>query len=211
MIRLLVLPILSGLLLFGNSCKRSAEDILSVASQTPLKVEKLDIGLQKLGTFPQVLFTFPNLKWLDIRLNRLETLPENLGDLQQLEYLNVYGNDLKRLPASCAKLGKLHVLFAGNNDFERIPPELKGLSLKAIYLDQNKLILNESDIDLLGNLQQLQILDLSKNRNIVAFPKNLNLLADHPKLRVLILKDSGLRTADVNAARKLLPKVRIEF
>ncbi|EPG76272.1 leucine rich repeat protein [Leptospira fainei serovar Hurstbridge str. BUT 6] len=210
-IRSLVVPTLFGLLLFGNSCKKSADDILSTASQTPLKVEKLDLGLQRLGTLPPVLFTFPNLKWLDIRLNRLETLSENLCDLERLEYLNIYGNDLKRLPASFAKLEKLRVLFAGNNDFERIPPELKGLPLEAIYIDQNKLTLNEQDIDILGNLQRLEILDLSKNRAIVSFPKNLDSLANHPKLRVLILKDSGLRTADVNAARKLLPKIRIEF
>ncbi|TGK06361.1 leucine-rich repeat domain-containing protein [Leptospira fletcheri] len=211
----------AGLLLFhaflalsfflSGACKKSAEELLVSAAKHPETVEKLDLGLGKLGVVPDVLFRFPNLKWLDLRLNLLKSLPDNSGDWNKLEYLNVYGNDLNLLPPSFRNLSALRIFLAGNNDFERIPEELTDLPLEALYLDQNKLKWGEEDVAIIGRLHRLEILDISKNLKIVSLPKNIGALADHPKLRVLILKDTGLRTADVEIARKTLPKIRIEF
>lgn len=198
-------------LLLSGACKKSAEKLLADAAKHPETVEKLDLGLGKLGVVPDVLFRFPNLKWLDLRLNLLRSLPENSGDWNKLEYLNVYGNDLNLLPPSFRRLAALRIFLAGNNDFEKIPEELADLPVEALYLDQNKLKWGEEDITTLSRLHRLEILDISKNLKIVSLPKNIGVLADHPKLRVLILKNTGLRTADVEIARKTLPKIRIEF
>ncbi|TGL61436.1 leucine-rich repeat domain-containing protein [Leptospira sarikeiensis] len=201
-----------SLLVFVFShCRKPASEVLETASRNPSSIEKLDLGLGKLGTIPPTLFNFPNLKWLDLRMNELTSLPENSGDWSNLEHLNIYGNDIEKLPASISKLSKLRFFFAGNNDFENIPSELTGTPIEAIYLDSNKIELKESDVDILMGFQKLEILDLARNRKIASFPKNLGFLATHPKLRLLILKETGLKPSQIESARKLLPKVKIEF
>ncbi len=211
--KLIIYRLTISILLFSlfATCKRPAHEILSTAANFPTTIEKLDLGLGKLGSVPPVLFKFPNLKWLDLRMNGLTTLPENTGEWQNLEYLNIYGNDINRLPESFRALAKLKVFFAGTNDFVGIPSELVGPPLEAIYLDQNKITLNEADVDIISSIPTLEVLDLARNRTIVAFPKNLSFLASHPKLRTIILKETGLKTSEVERARALLPKVKIEF
>ncbi|PJZ75737.1 leucine-rich repeat domain-containing protein [Leptospira neocaledonica] len=194
-----------------SDCRRPASEILNEAAKNPNSVEKLDLGLGKLGTVPPALFNFPNLKWLDLRMNELTSLPENTGSWSNLEHLNIYGNDIEKLPASISKLSKLRFFFAGNNDLEGIPSELTGTPIEAIYLDSNKIELKESDIDILMGFPKLEVLDLARNRKIAAFPKNFGFLASHPKLRLLILKETGLKPSQIESARKLLPKVKIEF
>ncbi|TGK62656.1 leucine-rich repeat domain-containing protein [Leptospira wolffii] len=192
-------------------CRKSNQEILESAAKNPSSIEKLDLGIGKLGTVPDILFGFPNLKWLDIRMNELHSLPENAGDWTNLEYLNIFGNDISELPESFRKLPHLKVFFAGTNDFVGIPPQLIGPPIQAVYLDQNKITLSESDIDTISSIPTLEVLDLARNRTIVSFPKNLGFLASHPKLRTLILKETGLKPSQVQKAKELLPKLKIEF
>lgn len=193
------------------NCRRPAKDVIETAGKNPETIEKLDLGLGQLGEVPETLFSFPNLKWLDLRMNDLRSLPENTGDWSNLEYLNIFGNDISDLPPSFEKLAKLKVFFAGTNDFVRIPSELKGLPLQAVYLDQNKIVLDESGIDTIAEIPSLEVLDLARNRTIETFPKNLERLSKHPKLRVIILKETNIKSSELARAKSLLPKVKIEF
>ncbi|TGK07901.1 leucine-rich repeat domain-containing protein [Leptospira semungkisensis] len=204
-------PLLILAYVFSADCRRSPQEILETAAKNPSIIDKLDLGLGKMGQIPPVLFTFPNLKWLDLRMNELTSLPENTGDWSSLEYLNIYGNDIDKLPDSFQKLPKLKFFFAGNNDFETIPLQLIGTPIEAVYLDSNKIIFNEADVDTVLKITHLEVLDLARNRKIESMPKNLSSLASHPKLRMIIFKETGLKPSQVEAARKLLPKLKLEF
>ncbi|TGJ98897.1 leucine-rich repeat domain-containing protein [Leptospira langatensis] len=204
-------PLLILLYVFSADCRRSPQEILATAAENPTIIDKLDLGLGQMGQVPPVLFTFPNLKWLDLRMNELTSLPENTGDWSNLEYLNIYGNDIDKLPASFQKLPKLKFFFAGNNDFESIPLQLTGTQVEAVYLDSNKISWNEADVETVLQIKNLEVLDLARNRKIVSMPKNLSSLANHPKLRMIILKETGLKPSQVEAARQVLPQVKLEF
>ncbi|PJZ69359.1 hypothetical protein CH373_13870 [Leptospira perolatii] len=204
----LILSILAS----GSFCKKSAEEILSEAEKNPQNIERLDLGMKKLGKIPDSLHRFKNLKWLDVRMNGLNSLPESIDSWSQLEYLNIYGNEITSLPDNIKNLKNLKVFFGGNNKFPAIPETLKELpQLEALYLDQNKISLTESDIENVLGMQKLEILDLSRNFDLKSFPKNIDQLADHPRLRLLILKGSGLKGSEVKKAKDSLSKIRIEF
>lgn len=64
---------------------------LESAKQTPEKVWYLDIALQKMKTFPPMIFELSNLKELYISYNYWPSIPKGLSKLKNLEILDISG------------------------------------------------------------------------------------------------------------------------
>ena len=89
---------------------------LDEAKKDPDKVLYLDLSLQKLKSFPQVIFTFRNLKELHLAYNYWPGIPDGLSRLQHLELLDLSGNYyMNRLPADITQLTGLEKLMVKDN------------------------------------------------------------------------------------------------
>ncbi|XDD49463.1 leucine-rich repeat domain-containing protein [Leptospira sp. WS92.C1] len=193
-------------------CKKTAEETLAEAKQNPEAVTVLDLGMQKITSFPEEICNFPNLKRLDLRLNSLSSLPDTIGNCKNLEQLNVFGNDLTTFPSSLSKLKKLKILLTGNNDLIVLPSELLFLpEIKTIYADQNKLTLRETDIEILASLPNLEELDLNLNAGIKTLPVNYTKLRNLTRLKRLNLKKTSLKGEDAEKLQAILPNVKIDY
>lgn len=72
---------------------------LEEAKANAEKVWYLDLGLQKLKTFPKEILTFKNVKHLYLQVNYWPSVPEKIGSLKNLEILDLSSNYyLKTLP-----------------------------------------------------------------------------------------------------------------
>lgn len=94
---------------------------LEEAKKDPDKVLYLDLSLQKLKSFPQIIFTFRNLKELHLSYNYWPGIPDGLSRLQHLELLDLSGNYyMNRLPADIVNLSGLEKLLIKDN---RLPKD----------------------------------------------------------------------------------------
>ena len=94
---------------------------LEEAKKDPDKVLYLDLSLQKLKSFPQVIFTFRNLKELHLSYNYWPGIPDGLSNLQHLELLDLSGNYyMNRLPNDITQLSGLETLMIKDN---RLPKD----------------------------------------------------------------------------------------
>lgn len=86
------------------------------AQKNPDKVLYLDLSLQKLRTFPTVIFTFKNLKELHLSYNYWPSIPSGLSNLQHLEVLDLSGNYyMKKLPPDVTSFTGLKKLVLKDN------------------------------------------------------------------------------------------------
>ncbi len=80
------------------------------------KVWYLDLGLQKLKTFPKEILTFKNVKHLYLQVNYWPTVPEEIGLLKNLEILDLSSNYyLKTLPEGLKECTALKQIVLKDN------------------------------------------------------------------------------------------------
>ena len=81
------------------------------ALKEPLKVQKLDLSMQKLTVLPEEIMQFTNLVCLDLSFNRIPTLPASFSSLTKLECLNLMGTRyMGKLPVVLSKMPSLKLL-----------------------------------------------------------------------------------------------------
>lgn len=89
---------------------------LEAAKKNPDLVYYLDLSLQKLKQFPEVIFTFKNLKELHLSYNYWPSIPAGLSKLQNLELLDLSGNYyMNKLPSDIEQLTFLDKLIIKDN------------------------------------------------------------------------------------------------
>lgn len=77
----------------------------------PLKVQKLDLSMQKLTVVPPEIMQMTNLVCLDLAFNRISTLPPYFASLTKLECLNLMGTRyMAKLPTILSKIPNLKLL-----------------------------------------------------------------------------------------------------
>ncbi|KAI3691070.1 hypothetical protein L2E82_49287 [Cichorium intybus] len=124
-----------------------------------------------LGTVPEALGTFKNLRTLDLTNNRIEGgIPSSFGNLNDLQRLLLSGNNLNQdLPGLFNNLSgpgterSLQILDLNYNQLSGSLPDFTTFTaLKELYLGQNQL--NGSFPRKFWQISNLLILDLADNR-----------------------------------------------
>ena len=110
----------------ANLTKEHWYDDLDKAKQNPSDVRFLDLSLEKRRTFPDVVFTFNNLKELYAPYNYWRSIPSQIGEMQSLRILDLSGNYyLSKLPDALGKLKNLEKLVL--KDHKLAPGEVEAI------------------------------------------------------------------------------------
>ena len=85
------------------------------------KVERIELGDNKLGKLPAALFEVTTLKHLDLSGNDLQALPPAVSQLHNLETLNLSENRIDALPLEIADITSLkQLVLIGNPITEKM-------------------------------------------------------------------------------------------
>ncbi|XP_022718191.1 DNA damage-repair/toleration protein DRT100-like [Durio zibethinus] len=182
--------------LFGQLDKPNSS-LSGTISPSLLKLQNLDgIYLQNLrnisGTFPDLLFGLPKLKFVYIENNKLSgQLPANIGKLTQLEALSLAGNRFTGpIPSSISELTQLIQLNLGKNFLTgRFPTGIKQLR-NLTFLSSEKNTLSGTIPDIFTSFTNLRSLVLSRNAFSGHIPESISSLA--PRLMYFELGHNGL-------------------
>ena len=117
-------------------------------------LKKLNLSKNYFKEFPKALCGLKNLKELDLSDYGLETLPDEFANLQNLEKLDLKDNEFKEFPKAICKLKNLKEL----------------ISCEYCFAEYNDYLWLESLPDEFANLQNLEKLNLSRNK-FKEFPK----------------------------------------
>jgi Leucine-rich repeat (LRR) protein len=202
-----LLSLLALLFSILNCAKKSVsvEDwIKANRSEKVLNLSKKDIG-----TLPPSIADLTSVEELTLQYNSLTSLPTELGNLKTLRILNLFGNPLTTLPDSLGNLGELEVLLLGRTKLKTVPnflPQLK--KLKTLALDETEIELTEADIEIIAQIPNLEILDLTLLRNFKKLPNNLAKLSH---LKELYVQKILFEKSDVARLRDELPGVRVKL
>ena len=136
---------------------RSIESALADAD----KVIRLDLSKQKLGEFPEAIFSFKNLQELKLNKCRIAALPDSFDQLPALQKIEIQHNELEVIPPSIFKLKDLRVLDLADNIIDSIPDEIDRLTaLTTLALWDNPIAYYP---ERLTEMQQLRVIDLLNN------------------------------------------------
>ncbi|KAB8108705.1 hypothetical protein EE612_044598 [Oryza sativa] len=167
-----------------NLSQNSLQGVLPVQISSCSKLYLLDLSFNSLNG--SALTTVSNLKFLSqLRLQENKFsggIPDSLSQLDMLIELQLGGNVLGgSIPSSLGRLVKLGIALniSSNGLVGGIPPLLSNLvELQSLDLSLNGLT---GDLDMLGNLQLLHVLNVSYNRFSGPVPENLlNFLVSSP-------------------------------
>lgn len=189
-------------------CKKEVVDA-NVWIEKNKEERVLNLSNKEVGVLPASIGTLQKVEELTLQYDSLTSLPKEIGNLKQLKILNLFGNPISELPEELGNLENLEVLLLGRTQLKEIPPVLTKLKkLKTLALDETKVQLTEADVEVIANLPNLEILDLSLMREYKTLPKNLAKLSF---LKQLILQKTLLEKSDVVRLRDELPKVRVKL
>ncbi|GJP53282.1 hypothetical protein CLOM_g12454 [Closterium sp. NIES-68] len=157
------------------------------------------------GSLPSALSNLQHLTHLAFHFNRLSgPLPDSLAHMTALKYLHVAHNRLyATLPAFLGNLTNLEFLNMGNTFSQGTLPAgmFDMTALTALHLDGN-FRLSGSIPEAIGNLKQLQRLDLSYNRYSEPIPNSIGNLSNLEELYLDYNSLSGTIPASIaNLAR----------
>lgn len=114
----------SDVMVTANLTKEHWYDELDKAKQNPQDVHYLDLSLEKRRSFPEVIFTFSNLKELHAPYNYWESIPSGIGQMKSLRLLDLSGNYyMSKLPDALGELNNLDSLIL--KDHKLAPGEIE--------------------------------------------------------------------------------------
>ncbi|PSR03587.1 MAG: hypothetical protein BRD50_05685 [Bacteroidetes bacterium SW_11_45_7] len=113
----------SDVIVTTNLTKEHWYDKLDKAKKNPQDVHYLDLSLEKRRSFPEVIFTFTNLKELHAPYNYWESIPSQIGQMKSLRLLDLSGNYyMGKLPDALGNLNNLDSLIL--KDHKLAPGEI---------------------------------------------------------------------------------------
>jgi Leucine-rich repeat (LRR) protein len=119
---------------------------------------------------------------------------EEFAKFKNLQYLNLRNTHLSSVPQEIITLQNLKVLDLGDNEISLLPKNFDALkNLTELYLDKEKNLKLEEDLEILSRMKNLKILHL-ENNGISTLPKNISKLQ---KIEALYLGDNQLQTIPV--------------
>lgn len=156
----------------------------------------LDLSELRIGTFPVLDVSLPQVCYLTLESSGLEAVDEAfLTRFPRLEQLDLQNNHLSEIPPAVASLPNLQSLGMDNN---RLVPSasmfdaLQGLEqLQALILRDNPMRIPDVAMERLSTLRSLRYLALS-NTDSIAMAEHLPRLARLPELESLWLQGNAL-------------------
>lgn len=130
---------------------------------------------------------------LNLQNQQLDELKE-ISKFKNLQYLNLRNTHLSSVPQEIISLQNLKVLDIGDNEIALLPKNFDALkNLTELYLDKEKNLQLEEDLEILSRMKNLKILHL-ENNGISTLPKNIIKLQ---KIEALYLGDNKLQAIPV--------------
>lgn len=121
-------------------------------------LRKLELRGNRIGKFPNAVFSLSSLNYLDLSHNVLKNLPDNMNSLKSIEYLDLGFNNLTELPNSIGDLTNLRILDLKNNQLSTLPATIRKLtSLEVLNLHGNQINKIPAPVESLSALQTLKL------------------------------------------------------
>lgn len=204
---------LKSIIFANNGCSKFPINFLEAKRLTELDMQKnfinelpskfshlsnltdLNLSTNQLSHLPKSFGKLQNLEFLNLSSNYFNVYPEAISDLVNLVELDLSYNDLAGLPESIGKLVKLTKLNLCTNKLQnKLPDSFTALTaLKRFDMRYNKM----SNVDILGNLPNLEVLFASKNE-ISKFSDRMS------SLRLLYLDRNPITNLEFNDKLKYL-------
>lgn len=152
----------------------------AIACETPNKIKNLTLRAHSLETIPDIIYKFPNLKYLDLQDNDIEVANIDFARLSKLENVNLTQNCIRNDGIKFASNKVLKMLNLQNNLITTVPKGLKNnKKLESLWLGRNRIekLANRS----FRNIKQLKDInfykcDLASIPNGIKKMKNLEVL-----------------------------------
>lgn len=148
-----------------------------------MQLKHLNLSRNKLSKMPDCIGALTKLETLNASQNSLPSLPRTLSNLIHLKQVVLSDNRLKEFPLVFCGLRHLDLLDLARNQIAVVPPEVAGLHVTELNLNQNQVADLAPQI---ANCPRLKTLRLEENC--------LPLTAIHPK----ILADSHISNLAVD-------------
>lgn len=169
----------------------------------------LNLSKKEIGTLPANIKLLQSAEELTLQYDSLTSIPPELGNLRSLRILNLFGNPIESLPDTLGNLENLEVLLLGRSKIKAVPAFVTKLKkLKTLALDETDMEFSEADVELISQIPNLQILDLTLLRKFKKLPSNLAKLSH---LKELYVQKILFEKSDVARLRDELPGVRIKL
>ena len=151
-------------------------------------LEELELGYNSLASVPKYVLGLSRLRVLGLADNRLRSLPPAIKTLP-LERLDLTWNRFATIPKVVFELDGLRELLVGNDNFADVPAAISRLARLRTFTLTNSWV--RAIPDALGELSELEHLELKTNTLLEALPRSIGRLR---KLRTLVIVTAGLQT-----------------
>jgi Leucine-rich repeat (LRR) protein len=159
-----------------SAIESGIKSILAVAKLQPRLGQWADAKMENL------IIPLGMVLMLSIEETEIKMLPPEIALFPNLGIIELHGINLEKIPSEIQFLRKLRSFSAKHNRLKVLPEELGNLLfLKSLNLHDNLL---EKLPDSLQQLSQLEVLELSKNPNLLSLPAWVSKL---PSLKKLVL------------------------
>ncbi|MFW9866197.1 MAG: leucine-rich repeat domain-containing protein [Candidatus Thorarchaeota archaeon] len=157
---------------FGWKILKHLSELIEVINN----LKRLKLKSNKIGKFPESIFSLNSIAYLDLSHNNISILPDQFEGMQSLEYLNLRYNQLTLIPHSIGALKNLKTLDLKHNKLSNLPPSISNLSsLEVLNLHGNQLNTLPSSLKELYSLEKLK-LGLNNLKSVPKWVRNLRSL-----------------------------------
>lgn len=151
---------------------------------TPEGKQRLDLSNMGIDTFPKCLLKLTDLEEVDLSRNQLKKIPDYIGQLTGMLWLDLHSNYIEQLPKSIGQLESLCHLNLCNNSLESagLPADIGNLrNLQILNLGMNRLTTLPPTMAGLTNLRELGLFD----NMFTVFPECIGMLPNLKKINTI--------------------------
>ncbi|XP_052866642.1 leucine-rich repeat-containing protein 57 [Anopheles cruzii] len=168
------------------------DEFPSALKTFPNVLRTLDISENRFTALPEDIEKFTILKHLNASGNKIAVVPDCIGTLVKLETLNMMNNLLTSVPRSLSNCVHLKQVILSNNQINTFPTmfcDLKHLDL--LDLSRNKIT------EVPPEVRGLQVTELNLNQNQITVVAEA--IADCVKLKTLRLEENCLQISAIHS------------
>lgn len=159
--------------------------------QLETSLRTLDISDNKFVVLPNEISRFMQLRHLNLSKNKLTKIPDCIGALTKLETLNASHNNLTSLPRTISNLIHLKQVHLSDNHIKEFPLMFCGLKhLDVLDLSKNEITSVPPEVS------GLNVTELNLNQNQISHISGQ--IADCPRLKTLRLEENCLQLNAIN-------------